>query len=191
MDKEIFEVPAQDTLPPCGAEPTPKPVKAPRKKREMTPEQKAALLERLRKGRETAQANRKSKKATQPNPIDPQPQKSEKKSGQAKASSEADMLSVSHHGGGMMMAEVKALRAELAELRADKAESRRRKAEERMRKAQTEAKPEPRSEVKPEAKPEVKPVVKAAPRMETPKVVETEQYFDASTGQIKTRPKRK
>jgi len=189
MDKEIFEVPAQ--VEPAPVEP-PKPVKAPRKKREMTPEQKAALLERLRKGRETAQANRKSKKATQPNPIDPQPQKSEKKSGQAKASSEADMLSVSHHGGGMMMAEVKALRAELAELRADKAESRRRKAEERMRKAQTEVKPEPRSEVKPEVKPEAKPVVKAAQRAaDREAAVETEQYFDASTGQIKTRPKRK
>lgn len=188
-DKDIFEVPAEGVEIQVQADPVepPKPIKSARKKREMTPEQKEALLERLRKGRETAQANRKAKRTTD----EQVPQKAVKVSGRAESPAPT------RHSGGSseMMAEVKALRAELAEMRADKAESRRRKAEERIKKAKVvpvESRtptPAPAPETpKPEPP---KPVAKAPPKAEKPQVVETEQYYDARTGQIKTRPKRK
>jgi hypothetical protein len=197
-DKDIFEVPAEGVEIQVQADPVepPKPIKSARKKREMTPEQKEALLERLRKGRETAQANRKAKRVPSRTTDEQVPQKAVKVSGRAEVgpAPHGGGVSARHSGGSSeMMAEVKALRAELAEMRADKAESRRRKAEERIKKAKVvpveSRAPTPAPETpKPEPP---KPVAKAPPKAEKPQVVETEQYYDARTGQIKTRPKRK
>ena len=65
---EIFENASEDEAPapapepePVADEPSKLPAKKPRKKRQMTPEQKLKAIENLKKGRETAAANRKRK----------------------------------------------------------------------------------------------------------------------------------
>lgn len=195
-DKDIFDMPVQGVEVNVQSDPAepPKPLKAPRKKREMTPEQKEALLERLRKGRETARANRKAKASGN----EPVPQKIKAPSGQSQSRpAVGPAVGPAPHGGGggssEMMAEVKALRAELAELRADKAESRRLKAEERIKKAKsnTPHSAVPLQKPEPTEPPKVSPSLPPPVQNVTTPVVETEQYYDARTGQVKTRTKRK
>jgi len=202
-EDDLFETPAGQII--IQADPDEEPVdlaemqaevaKPKRKKRELTPEQREALLERLRKGRETAQKNRRARaeekrkvkaEAKTAKPVKMSPARPE--------GVQRPSPSTSHNSE--MFAEVKALRAELAEMRADKAESRRRKAEERLKKAQVKfADPEPEPKPQPRM-PSTEParaknlVPKNAPQ-QPPAEPTTEQYFCSNTGKIKTRPKRK
>ena len=203
-EDELFETPAAQIT--IQADPDEEPVdlaemqaevaKPKRKKRELTPEQREALLERLRKGRETAQKNRRARA-----------EEKRKVKAEAKTAKPVKMSPVRPEGvhrpspstshNSEMFAEVKALRAELAEMRADKAENRRRKAEERLKRAQVkfedpkpEPKPEPPTPSTQAAKvKDLKPA--SAPQPPAPAEPTYEEYYCANTGKVKRRLKRK
>jgi hypothetical protein len=206
-EDELFETPAgQITI---QADPDEEPVdlaemqaevaKPKRKKRELTPEQREALLERLRKGRETAQKNRRARaeekrKVKAADGAAAKISKPVKMTDRPPTNVQRPSPSPSHNSE--MFAEVKALRAELAEMRADKAESRRRKAEERLKKAQVkfvdpQLEPKPGPPMPSTRAAKVKDLAPKNAPQQPPAEPTTEQYFCANTGKIKTRPKRK